>query len=116
RPQDGQAIFRFDTFGDEQLWTDVLRMNEAISAVSPATALSVGLKVDVAALPPSIIKALRTKQVDLDDPAVTVALLGLNAVVGVKGTVDDAGQLTRVGVTCALCHSSVDNSFAPGIG
>jgi len=116
RPQDGQAIFRFDTFGDEQLWTDVLRMNEAISAVSPATALNVGLKVDVAALPPSIIKALRTKQVDLDDPAVTVALLRLNAVVGVKGTVDDAGQLTRVGVTCALCHSSVDNSFAPGIG
>jgi mono/diheme cytochrome c family protein len=114
--RDGQAIFRFDTFGDEQLWTDVLRMNEAIAAVDPATALSVGLKVDVDALPPSLIAALRAGQVDLTDPAVTIALLRLDAVVGVKGTVSDTGELTRVGVTCALCHSSVDNSFAPGIG
>src|SRR6185436_2177081 len=113
---DGQAIFRFDTFGDEQLWTDVLRMHEAVATVSPATALSVGLKVDVDALPPSIIAALRAGDVDLNDPAITVALLRLNAVVGVKGTVNDSGQLTSVGVTCALCHSSVDDSFAPGIG
>jgi mono/diheme cytochrome c family protein len=114
--QDGQAIFRFDTFGDEQLWTDVLRMQEAISTVDPATALAVGLKVDVDALPAPVIAALRAGQVDLTDPAVTIALLRLNAVVGVKGTVNDAGQLTKVGITCALCHSSVDNSFAPGIG
>jgi hypothetical protein len=113
---DGQAIFRFDTFGDEQLWTDVLRMHEVIPSVAPATALAVGLKVDVDALPANIIAALRAGQVDLNDPAVTLALIELNAVVGVKGTVSDAGRLTAVGVTCALCHSSVDNSFAPGIG
>jgi mono/diheme cytochrome c family protein len=114
--KDGQQIFRYDTFGDEQLWTNVLRMHEAISTVDPATALAVGLKVDVDALPPSIVAALRAGQVDLTSPAVTKALLGLNAVVGVKGTVSDTGELTSVGITCALCHSSVDNSFAPGIG
>ena len=112
----GREIFRFDTFGDEQLWTDVLRMHEVIPTVPPATALAVGLKVDVEALPAEVIAALRANQVDLTNPAVTVELLRLNAVVGVQGTVDAAGQLTKVGVTCALCHSSVDNSFAPGIG
>ena len=114
--RDGQAIFRFDTFGDEQLWTDVLRMHEVIPAVDPITALAVGLKVDVEALPPAVIAALRAGQVDLKDPAVTVELLRLNAVIGVKGTVSETGQLTKVGITCALCHSSVDDSFAPGIG
>ena len=114
--RDGQAIFRFDTFGDEQLWTDVLRMHEVIPQVDPVTALAVGLKVDVDALPPAIVEALRAGQVDLTNPAVTVELLRLNAVVGVKGTVSETGQLTNVGVTCALCHSSVDDSFAPGIG
>jgi mono/diheme cytochrome c family protein len=114
--RDGQAIFRFDTFGDEQLWTDVLRMHEVIATVTPATALAVGLKVDMEALPPAVIAALQAGQVDLTNPAVTVELLRLNAVVGVKGTVSETGQLTKVGVTCALCHSSVDNSFAPGIG
>ena len=115
--QNGQAIFRHDTFGDEQLWTDVLRMHEVIATtVPPATALAVGLKVDVEALPPEIIAALRAGQVDLTDPAVTVELLRLNAIVGVQGTVNDVGQLTSVGITCALCHSSVDNSFTAGIG
>jgi hypothetical protein len=114
--RDGQAIFRFDTFGNEQLWTDVLRLHDVIPTVDPVTALAVGLKVDVEALPPEVIAALRAGQVDLTDPAVTVELLRLNAVVGVKGTVNDAGQLTSVGVTCALCHSTVDDSFAPGIG
>jgi mono/diheme cytochrome c family protein len=114
--RDGQQIFRFDTFGDEQLWTDVLRMHEAVATVDPATALAVGLKVDVEALPAPVIAALQAGQVDLTNPAVTIELLRLNAVVGVKGTVSEAGQLTTVGVTCALCHSSVDNSFAPGIG
>lgn len=116
RHRDGQAIFRFDTFGDEQLWTDVLRMHEVIAAVNPATALAVGLKVDVEALPQEIVAALLAGQIDLTNPAVTVELLRLNAVVGVKGSFDEAGQLAKVGVTCALCHSSVDNSFAPGIG
>jgi mono/diheme cytochrome c family protein len=114
--QDGRAIFRFDTFGDEQLWTDVLRMHEAVATVNPATALAVGLKVDVEALPPAVIDALRAGQVDLTDPAVTTELLRLNAVVGLRGAVDGMGRLTSLGVTCALCHSSVDNSFAPGIG
>ncbi len=116
RSPDGQAIFRYDTFGDEQLWTDVLHMNEVVATVSPATALAVGLKVDVDALPPSIVAALEAGAVDLNDPAVTLQLLKLNAVVGLKGTIDEAGQLTKIGITCALCHSSVDDSFAPGIG
>src|SRR6476646_498841 len=113
---DGQAIFRFDTFGDEQLWTDVLRMQHVIDGVDPATALAVGLKVDVDALPPGITAELRAGLVDVTDPAVTRGLIRLNAVVGVKCVVDQSGHLERVGVTCALCHSSVDNSFATGIG
>ena len=113
---DGRQIFRFDTFGDEQLWTDTLQMHQAIAKVSPAAALSVGLKVDVDALPAALVAALEAEQVDLNDPAVTIELLRLNAVVGVIGSVDDRGQLTGVGTTCALCHSTVDNSFAPSIG
>ena len=116
RRREGQNIFRNDTFGDEQLWTDVLRMHEVIPTVDPATALAVGLKVDVDALPPAVIAALRAGQVDLTDPAVTIELLRLNAVIGVRGTVNEQGQLTKVGVTCALCHSTVDDSFAPSIG
>ncbi|HEX6064043.1 MAG TPA: hypothetical protein VFZ04_07450 [Longimicrobiales bacterium] len=117
---EGQQIFRFDTFGDEVYWTDTLRMHEVIAAaVSPATALQVGLKVDADALPAAVKAAIAAGQVDLDDPATTVTLLKLNAVLGVKGTVESVGgqdRLTRVGITCALCHSTVDNSFASGIG
>jgi hypothetical protein len=113
---EGRRIFRFDTFGDEQLWTDVLRMHEVLPGVDPATALAVGLKVDVQALPPAVVAALRANPALLTDPAVTVELLRLDAVVGVRGSVNGEGQLTTVGITCALCHSSVDNSFAPGIG
>jgi len=87
------------------LWTNVLRMHEPIATVDPATALAVGLKVDVEALPPEIITALRAGQVDLTSPAVTTELLRLNAVVGVKGIVNETGQLTSVGVTCALLNS-----------
>ena len=116
-PTDGKTIFRFDTFGDEQLWTDVLQMQHAIAKVSPATALSVGLKVDADALPPAVIDALKGGQVDLNDPAVTIQLLKINAVVGVIGKVVGAhDNLATVGITCALCHSTVDNSVAPGIG
>ena len=114
--EDGRRTFRYDTFGDEQLWTQVLRMHEVIATVPPATALAVGLKVDVEALPNGVIEALKAGQVNLNDPAVTVELLRLNAVVGVRGKVSETGQLTSVGVTCALCHSSVDNSFTTGIG
>jgi len=116
----GKSIFRSDTFGDETQWTDTLRMHEVISsAVSPATALAVGLKVDSEALPASLVQAIQNNAVDLNSPATTVALLKLNAVVGLKGTVENINgtdTLTRVGVTCALCHSTVDDSFAKGIG
>ena len=116
----GKEIFRFDTFGDEKYWTDTLRMHEVIeSAVTPAAALSVGLKVDVDALPQSVKDALAAGQVDLNSTATTLALLELNAVVGVKGqveTVEGRQRLVRFGITCALCHSTVDDSFTKGIG
>ena len=116
----GRDIFRFDTFGDEQFWTDTARMHEVIQkSVSPATALSVGLKVDAAAIPAPVAAAIKAGQVNLNDPATTVTLLKLNAVVGVKGTVETVNgkdMLTRVGITCALCHSTVDDSFSKGIG
>lgn len=119
--QEGQQIFRYDTFGDESFWTDVLQMNEVIeAAVSPAVALSVGLKVDAAALPAAVVEAIQNGQVDLNDPQTTLVLLQLNAVVGVQGQVstneDGTLSLDRMGITCALCHSTVDDSFAPGIG
>ena len=118
--EQGKQIFRFDTFGDEIHWTDTLRIHEVISAaVDPTTALSVGLKVDADALPAAVVDGIRNGSVDLTSPATTIALLKLNAVVGLKGTVETVAgvdQLTRVGITCALCHSTVDNSFAPGIG
>jgi hypothetical protein len=109
---DGKQVFRFDTFGDEQFWTGTLRLNEAIqAALDPLTALKLGLKVDADVLPAGILD-----QVPLDDPATTVALIKMNAVVGVQGQVDAAGNLLSVGVTCALCHSNVDDSVMPGIG
>jgi hypothetical protein len=108
----GRAIFRHFTFGDEQKWTDVLHMNDVIeSAVDPTTALSVGLKVDMDAVPADVLATA-----DLTSPKTTVALIGLGAVVGIEGTVDDAGHLTSVGITCALCHSTVDDAAAAGIG
>jgi hypothetical protein len=75
-----------------------------------------GLKVDVDALPDAVKQALQQGTIDLNDPAVTLALLKLNAVVGLTGFFDSSGSLTSVGIQCALCHSTVDNSFAPGIG
>jgi hypothetical protein len=116
RRLDGKEIFRFDTFGDEQFWTDVLRLHEAVQTLTPATALAVGLKVDVDALPREIVKALKAGDVDLEDPAITIALLQLNAVVGVMGKVNESGELTSIGITCALCHSNVDDSLTTGIG
>lgn len=123
--QQGRKIFRFDTFGDEAFWGQTLKLHEAIEGaklgglgpgVSPRTALAVGLKVDVDALPESLIGALKQGKVNLDDPATTIALLKLNAVVGVKGLVNGRGSLDSVGIECAFCHSVVDNSLAPGIG
>lgn len=107
---DGQCIFRHDTFGDEQLWTDMLRLHEVVQTLSPKAALSVGLKVDAEAVPPDVLASA-----DLDAPATTVALIGLDAVVGVRGVVEN-GTITKIGITCAICHSTVDNSVAAGIG
>ncbi|MHC2993379.1 hypothetical protein OB13_18035 [Pontibacter sp. HJ8] len=121
----GKEIFRYDTFGDEEFWSGLLHIDKAIAGadnggfgpgVSPATALAVGLKVDAEALPPEVVSGIKSGAVDLNDPATTLELIKLNAVVGVKGILDDGGNIVSVGITCASCHSTVDNSFAPGIG
>src|SRR6184192_1673845 len=123
--KNGRNIFRFDTFGDQAFWGDTLKLHQSIegadhggigSGVSPSTALAVGLKVDVDALPQSLKKKLAAGQVDLNDPANTLALLKLNAVLGVTGFFDPQQRLNSLGIQCAFCHSTVDNSFAPGIG
>jgi hypothetical protein len=123
--EDGRDIFRFDTFGDEEFWGDALKLHQAIQGtsfggvgpgVSPRTALGVGLKVDAEALPRKLRRQLKNGQVNLDDPATTLALLELNAVVGITGFFDDGGSLRSLGIQCALCHSTVDDSLSPGIG
>ena len=119
--QQGQQVFRYETFGDETFWTDVLHMNQVIeTGVSPVTALSVGLKVDAEALPAAVVAAIQSGAADLNDPQTTLVLIKNNAVLGVKGVVsqnkDGSLKLDRMGITCALCHSTVDNSFAAGIG
>ena len=120
----GRQVFRDDTFGDEAFWGGALQLNQAIAGsanggvgpgVSPKTALSVGLKVDSRRLPPSVKAGIKSGKVNLDDPKVTLALLKLNAVVGVRGFFH-GDQLSSMGITCAFCHSTVDDSFAPGIG
>lgn len=124
-PSGGRQIFRHDTFGSEAFWGDTLRLHEAIAGqanggvgdgLTPATALSLGLKVDSEALPSDLRRQLRDGEVNLEDPASTLALLRNDAVVGVVGFFEDDGQLRSVGITCAFCHSTVDDSFAPGIG
>ncbi len=121
----GRNTFRFDTFGDQDFWGGALRLHEAIAGaknggvgpgLSPKAALGLGLKVDSRALPGSLVASLKAGRVDLDDPAVTLALLKLNAVVGVRSFQNRAGKVESVGITCAFCHSTVDDSFAPGIG
>jgi len=109
---EGKRIFRFDTFGDEKLWTDTLKLHEAVEQnVDPTTALKVGLKVDSEVLPPGLLG-----EVDLTSPATTVALLKLNAVVGLQAEISADNHIVKLGVTCALCHSNVDDSVQPGIG
>jgi len=121
----GRDVFRNNTFGDEDFWGGTLKLHQAIEGaanggvgggVSPATALSVGLKVDYEALPSSVVQAIQKGQVNLNDPKTTLALLQLNAVVGVKAQFNADGSVKTIGITCALCHSTVDDSFAPGIG
>ena len=113
---EGRQIFRFNTFGDETFWTDTLRMHEVVQTVPPTVALAVGLKVDADTLPDAVLQAIQAGQVDLADPATTVTLLKLGAVVGLKATVDENNQITSLGTTCALCHSTVDDRIAKGIG
>jgi hypothetical protein len=113
---DGRRTFRDDTFGDEAFWGGTLRLHEAIAQLPPSDVLALGLKVDSDRLPRSLAFDLRRGRVDLEDPANTLALLRLRAVVGVTGFFDDAGALTSVGIQCALCHSTVDDSLAPGVG
>ena len=122
---EGRKTFRFDTFGDEAFWGTTLQLHRAIAGaangglgdgVSPKTALGVGLKVDVDALPKETVAALTAGQVNLDDPATTLVLLKANAVVGVTGMFDSSGKLTSMGIQCALCHSTVDDSLTPGVG
>jgi len=121
----GRQIFRFDTFGSEAFFGDALQLHKAIAGaknggvgpgVSPKTALAVGLKVDADALPENLKGQIRAGKVNLDDPATTLALLKLNAVVGLTGKFDQSGRIQSLGTQCALCHSQVDDSFAPGIG
>jgi len=122
---EGRNFFRYDTFGDEDFWSGLLHIDKAIAGknnggfgggVSPTTALAVGLKVDAEALTTDVIAGIKSGAINLNDPATTLALLKLNAVVGVQGTFDASGGLKSIGITCASCHSTVDNSFAPGIG
>ncbi len=121
----GRKIFRYDTFGDEAFWGGTLHLHQAIAGehnggvgpgVSPKTALSVGLKVDADALPASLVEQIKAGKVNMDDPATTLALLQLNSVLGVTGIFDKQGKLQSIGIQCAFCHSTVDDSFAPGIG
>jgi hypothetical protein len=123
--KDGRQIFRFDTFGCEDFWGGQLRLHEALAGeklggvgkgVSPKAALELGLKVDAEAIPAELASQIKAGKADLDDPATTAALLKLNSVVGVKGFFGDDGKLRSVGINCALCHSTVDDSFLPGIG
>src|SRR5690348_3347320 len=122
---EGRETFRHDTFGDEAFWGGTLGLHRTIAGaanggegpgLSPTLALQLGLKVDVDAVPADIAAGIGNGTVNLDDPASTLALLKANAVVGVTGKFDGAGKLTSVGIQCALCHSTVDDSFAPGIG
>jgi hypothetical protein len=122
---EGKETFRFDTFGDEDFWSGLLHIDKAIAGelnggfgagVSPAAALGIGLKVDVDALPAEVRQGIISHSIDLNDPAITLALLKLNSVVGVKGNFNQEGTLQSIGITCAVCHSTVDNSFIDGIG
>lgn len=112
---EGRRIFRYDDFGDWRFWTDTLRLHELVQGVSPRVALALGLKVDLDAVPPDVLSAVLSDPASLDDPAVTRVLLSLDAVVGVTARVE-ADRITRMGITCALCHSTVDDAVAPGIG
>ncbi len=123
---EGKETFRFDTFGSEEFWGGKLKLHDAIQGskhggvgkgVSPKQALELGLKVDMEAVPKEVAAGIKSGKVDLDDPANTLALLKANAVVGVTGFFGPDGKtLKSVGIQCALCHSTVDDAFMPGIG
>lgn len=123
--EEGRRIFRYDTFGDEAYWSDKLKLHRAIAGakqggigpgLGPKAALSAGLKVDMDALPADLVEKVKKAQVNLDDPATTLALIKLDSVLGVKGTFNQDGSLKAVGLSCAVCHSTVDDALMPGIG
>jgi len=122
--EEGREVFRYDTFGSEDFWGGQLRLHEAIlgekqggvgPGVTPKQALELGLKVDVGKLPKILVSALRESAVSLENPETTVALLRADSVVGLKGIFKD-DKLVSLGMQCAFCHSTVDDSFAKGIG
>ncbi|HEY4660055.1 MAG TPA: hypothetical protein VIG91_01025 [Terriglobales bacterium] len=114
--EQGRHTFRFDTFGDEAFWGGQLKLHETINHLTPRQALELGLKVDSQALPAAVIDAIKSGKVNLNDPTVTLLLIKLKAVLGVVGFFNENGTLKSVGLTCAVCHSTVDNSIAPSIG
>lgn len=113
--EQGRQIFRFDTFGDQAFWGGQLQLHVAINGLTPRNALALGLKVDADALSPSVVQAIKHGKVNLDDPTVTRLLIQQNSILGVVGFFQN-DTLTSVGLTCALCHSTVDDSVAPDIG
>jgi hypothetical protein len=123
--EDGREVFRYDSFGSEDFWGGQLRLHQAIlgekqggvgPGLTPKQALELGLKVDVGKLPKILVEALQQGAVSLENPETTVALLRAHSVVGVHGIFDKDERMVSVGFTCALCHSTVDDSFAKGIG
>ena len=123
--EEGRKTFRHDTFGDEAFWGDQLKLHRAIAGsakggvgagLTPKAALGVGLKVDVDALPPEVVDALKAGKVDLESVDTTMTLLQAKAVIGVTGVFDASKNLTSLGIQCSLCHSTVDDSLAPGVG
>jgi hypothetical protein len=124
--KDGRDIFRYDTFGSEAFWGGKLQLHRAIAGekfggtgpgLAAKQALQVGLKVDTGKLPRILIEVIRGGSVDLEKTDTTLELLRADAVVGVKGIFDrDKKNLVSIGITCAICHSTVDDSLAKGIG
>jgi hypothetical protein len=123
---EGRRIFRHDTFGSEDFWGGQIRLHEAIAGsanggvgpgVTARQALQLGLKVDLGALPNILVEAIKGRSGDLDKVDTTLELLRANAVVGVTGVFDPATKrMTSIGIQCALCHSTVDDSLMKGIG
>lgn len=122
---EGKKVFRHETFGSEAFWGGKLQLHKALlrqekggigPGVTPRQALQLGIKADVAAVPKLVLEVLQEGAVSLENPDTTLELLRANAIVGVRGVFDEKENLVSIGITCALCHSTVDDSFVKGIG